>query len=271
MDYRSIATFAVELAEKAGRHIAAARAAEGLTIGHKRGVELLTSADVEADELICGGIAAAFPDHRILSEESFPDLVAAHGRGPLWVVDPIDGTVNYAYGHSQVAVSIALALDGVTQVGVVHAPFQAETFTAVRGAGARLNGAAIDPADCTELHRALVGTGFPYERGEREALLPRLNRVLLHCRDMRRIGSAAIDLCWVAAGRLDAFYETLSPWDIAAGRLVAAEAGARLTNLGDPADVCSVDGAISPDLNGRELVAATPGIFAALVALLEDD
>ncbi|MFH1571363.1 MAG: inositol monophosphatase family protein [Gemmatimonadota bacterium] len=149
----------------------------------------------------------------------------AQGRGPLWIVDPIGGTVNYTYGHPQVFVSIAFALDGQVQVGVVHAPFQGETFAAARGAGARLNGEPIRPSDSAELRRALVATGFPYERERREALLPRLRQVLLHCRGIRRAGSVAIDLCWVAAGRLDGFYETLSPWDIAAGRLMVTEAG----------------------------------------------
>lgn len=262
MDLQTIAAFATELAERTGRDIAAARAGQGLTISHKRGVELLTSADVDADRLICAEIAATFPGHRILSEELFPGLVAAGGKGHLWIVDPIDGTVNYAYGHSQVAVSIALAVDGVTQVGVVHAPFQEETFVAVRGAGARLNGKPIRPVDCRELHRALVGTGFPYERERREALLGRLLQVLLHCRDVRRIGSAALDLCWVACGRLDAFYETLSPWDMAAGRLVVSEAGGRVTNLSTSAQT------ISPDLNGQELVASTAAIHPELVELL---
>ncbi|MFH1569654.1 MAG: inositol monophosphatase family protein [Gemmatimonadota bacterium] len=226
-------------------------------------MELLTSADVAADRRICGEIARTFPGHAILSEESYPELkAAAQGRGPLWIVDPIDGTVNYAYGHPQVAVSIAFALDGQVQVGVVHAPFQGETFAAARGAGARLNGEPIRPSGSAELRRALVATGFPYERERREALLPRLRQVLLHCRDIRRAGSAAIDLCWVAAGRLDGFYETLSPWDIAAGRLIVTEAGGRVGNLRPNGE------AISPELDGMELVAAAPRIYGELVALL---
>jgi myo-inositol-1(or 4)-monophosphatase len=264
MDLPTCASFAVELARRTGREVAAARAGAGLAISHKRGVELLTSADLAADRMICDEIRRAYPEHLILSEESAPELEPrAGGSGSLWIVDPIDGTVNYAYGQPQVAVSIAFADRGAVPVGVVEAPFQGETFVAIRGGGARLNGELIRPSECTELHRALIATGFPYEPHRREELLPRLRRVLLHCRDIRRAGSAALDLCWVAAGRLDGYYETLSPWDIAAGRLILTEAGGRVTNM-QPGE------AISPELDGRELVATAPGIHAALVQLLAD-
>lgn len=255
--------FAEDLARRAGVLIAQARADRALDLSYKEGIELLTSADLQADQLIRGEIERTFPEHYILSEESSPDLTdSAQLRGPLWVIDPIDGTVNYAYNQQQVAVSIAFAKGGQVQVGVVHCPFVNETFTARRGAGAWLNGHAIRTSECSELSRALIGTGFPYAAEGRVALVDRLRRVLGHCRDIRRVGSAAIDLCWVAMGRLDGFYESLKPWDLAAAALIAREAGARVGHL-QP-----VEGELPEELEGRDLVAAAPGIYEQLAALL---
>ena len=254
--------FAEDLSRRAGVLIAQARADRALDLSYKEGIELLTSADLQADQLIRGEIEQTFPDHYILSEESSPHLDSAQLRGPLWVIDPIDGTVNYAYNQQQVAVSIAFAEGGQVQVGVVHCPFVGETFTARRDAGAYLNDHAIRTSECSELSRALIGTGFPYAAEGRVALVDRLRRVLGHCRDIRRVGSAAIDLCWVAMGRLDGFYEALKPWDLAAAALIAREAGARVGHL-QP-----VEGELPEELYGRDLVAATPGIYEQLVALL---
>ena len=254
--------FAEDLARRAGVLIAQARADRALDLSYKEGTELLTSADLQADQLIRGEIEQTFPDHYILSEESSPHLDWTQLRGPLWVIDPIDGTVNYAYNQQQVAVSIAFAEGGQVQVGVVHCPFVEETFTARRGAGAWRNGQPIRTSECSELSRALIGTGFPYAAAGRVALVDRLRRVLGHCRDIRRVGSAAIDLCWVAMGRLDGFYEALKPWDLAAAALIAREAGARVGHLQ------SVEGELPEELEGRDLVAAAPGIYEQLVALL---
>ncbi|MDE2744103.1 MAG: inositol monophosphatase family protein [Gemmatimonadota bacterium] len=255
--------FAEDLARRAGVLIAQARADRALDLSYKEGTELLTSADLQADQLIRNEIEQTFPDHYILSEESSPHLTdPAQLRGTLWVIDPIDGTVNYAYNQQQVAVSIAFAEGGQVQVGVVHCPFVGETFTARRDAGAWLNDRAIRTSECNELSRALIGTGFPYAAEGRVALVDRLRRVLGQCRDIRRVGSAAIDLCWVAMGRLDGFYESLKPWDLAAAALIAREAGARVGHL-QP-----VEGELPEELEGRDLVAATPGIYEQLVALL---
>ena len=254
--------FAEDLARRAGVLIAQARTDRALDLSYKEGIELLTSADLQADQLIRDEIEQTFPNHDILSEESSPHLDSAQLRGPLWVIDPIDGTVNYAYNQQQVAVSIAFAEGGQVQVGVVHCPFVDETFTARRGAGAWLNGHAIRTSECSELSRALIGTGFPYAAEGRVALVDRLRRVLGHCRDIRRVGSAAIDLCWVAMGRLDGFYEALKPWDLAAAALIAREAGARVGHLHP------VEGELPEELYGRDLVAAAPGIYEQLVALL---
>jgi len=255
--------FAEGLAWRAGALIAAEREGQGLDLSYKDGTELLTSADLKADELIRGEIEKTFPTHNILSEESSPDFGdPAVLRGPLWIVDPIDGTVNYAYNMHQTAVSIAYAEEGLMQVGVVCCPFLDETFTARRGAGAWLNGQPIRVSECGELARALIGTGFPYDAEARVALVERLRLVLGHCRDIRRVGSAAADLCWVAMGRLDGFYEALKPWDFAAAALIAREAGARIGHLGP------VEGDMPEELYGKDLVVTAPGIYEALVALL---
>jgi myo-inositol-1(or 4)-monophosphatase len=256
---------AADLAHEAGECIVEARAERRLRLSYKDGVELLTSADLSADQRICAGIESAFPDHSILSEESSPDLSDPDALlGPLWIIDPIDGTVNYAYNQHQVAVSIAFAFEGTVRAGVVHCPFQEETFSAVRGGGALLNGAPIRTSGCSELARALIGTGFPYERDGRVALVDRLRKVLFACRDIRRIGSAAVDICWVAMGRLDGYYETIQPWDFAAAALIAREAGARIGHWGE------VPAGQLPELWGRESVVAAPGIYAALCDLLRD-
>jgi myo-inositol-1(or 4)-monophosphatase len=260
---QEILEFAADLARQAGALIAAERERGGLRLSYKEGVELLTSADLKSDQLIGERISAAFPGHRILSEESSPAMPQEErNRGPLWIVDPIDGTVNFAYGLAPVAVSIAYAEDGVVQAGVVHGPFLGETYCGRRGGGATLNGAPLRASECARLDRALIGTGFPYDRSQRPALVRRLERVLDHCRDFRRIGSAALDLCWVAAGRLDGFYETLKPWDFAAACLIAREAGARTGHLGE------VPAGMPADLYGEDVVAAGPGIFGALLDLL---
>jgi myo-inositol-1(or 4)-monophosphatase len=219
---------------------------------------------LKADELIRGEIEKTFPEHSILSEESSPELCDPVAlQGPLWIVDPIDGTVNYAYNMHQVAVSIAYAEGGRVQIGVVCCPFFDETFAAQRGEGAWLNGTPIQVSECDRLDRALIGTGFPYDAHARVALVERLRLVLGRCRDIRRVGSAASDLCWVAMGRLDGFYEALKPWDLAAAVLVAREAGARAGHL------APVEGDMPEELYGRDLVVAAPGIYEELIALLE--
>jgi myo-inositol-1(or 4)-monophosphatase len=255
--------FAEELARQAGELIVAERASQQFTLSYKEGVELLTSADLKSDRLICTAIETAFPDHHILSEESSPDLDNPQTlRQSLWIIDPIDGTVNFAYNQHQVAIAIAYAENGHLLAGVVHCPFQNETFTAFRGGGAQLNGQPIRNSDCTDLEQALIGTGFPYKRQRRQALMAHLEKVLLHCRDIRRVGSAAADICWVAMGRLEGYYESVNPWDLAAACLIAREAGAKVGHLGP------VEGNMPEEFYGKELVVAAPGIYQKLTDLL---
>lgn len=253
---------AVDIAREAGQMIIEAR--QGQAFGHryKHGHELVTDTDVEVDTHIGERLQARFPDEARLSEELAPDREALSTPQALWVVDPIDGTVNFAHGRHHVAVSIGWASRGKTRLGVVHAPFLDETFTALDGQGAWCNGEPIHTSRTDRLTHCLVGTGFPYRRDSRPPLMRRLTAVLGYCQDVRRNGSAALDLCDVACGRLDAYYESVSPWDCAAGWLIAREAGARTGHL------YPVPAAIPEDLYGENLLVTAPEVHAALGDLL---
>jgi len=253
---------AVEIAREAGEMIREARAAQ--TFGHryKQGHELVTDVDVAVDTHITARLESAFPEEARLSEELAPERHLLEEKAALWVVDPIDGTVNFAHGFHHVAVSIAWAQAGRVTLGVVHAPFLGETFTALAGQGAHCNGQPIQASRTRSLERCLVGTGFPYRRDSRPPLMRRLGAVLEHCQDVRRNGSAALDLCDVACGRLDAYYESVSPWDFAAGWLIAREAGARTGHLYPCPE------GFPEDLYGENLLVTSPGIHRELGDLL---
>ena len=256
--------FATELAQQAGQLVFDHRSSTGITIEYKKSIEMVTSADLEADRLICSQIASRFPTHQILSEESAPHLEDPRLlREPLWIIDPIDGTVNYAYHHYQVAISIAYAEEGSVRAGVVHCPFLGETFSAVKGKGARLNGNNIAASSPADLRNALVATGFPYDKSTVRPMVAQLHRVLEHCRDVRRTGSAALDLCWVAMGRLDAYYESVKPWDQAAASLIATEAGAKRGRWQPSASN------LPDDIDGSALVVASDVILDDLIELLQ--
>lgn len=260
---QDITDFAEQLALQAGELIRHERDENTLRTDLKQQTELVTHADVMADEFITGAIRERFPNHRILSEETMPDLSQAEELDtPLWIVDPIDGTVNYAYGHPQVAVSIAYAEKGRVQAGVVHAPFLGETFRATRGAGATLNGETIKHSGATVPRDSLFATGFPYTKDNLEPLVRRLDAMIHQCRDLRRIGSAALDICWVACGRLDIYYENVSPWDFAAARLIALEAGATAGHFGE------VPEGYPADLYGRDILISAPDIWQPVREIL---
>lgn len=260
---QALSKFTLDLAKHAGEIIQFERQHHQMQFNYKADQELVTQADVKTDEFITKHIAKTYPDHRILSEELNADKSQIKDLNrPLWIIDPIDGTVNYAYGHNQVAVSIAYAEQGVVKAGVVHCPFQKETFTAVEGQGAFLNHQPIHVSEATVLSQSLIGTGFPYDKTQIEKLVRRLEPVLKQCRDIRRIGSAAVDICWVACGRLDGFYESLSPWDFAAARLIAKEAGAICGHFTE------VPEGIPVDLFGDNIVISNPHIYEALSSIL---
>ena len=263
MHETNILTLALRLAKEAGDLIASQR--KSLSLSYKNGSELVTQADVAADELITAAIRRNYPDHQILSEELNPDELAKAGQQEhLWIVDPIDGTVNFAHNHPQVAVSIAYYHNGKARVGVVHNPFLNETFHAQAGKGARLNDVPIHCSDKTDLGRSIIATGFPYEIDNLALLMRRLERVLAHCADIRRLGSAALDICWVACGRLDGYYESVKPWDFAAAQLIAREAGACFGHIQ------ALNEEMNPQLCGDNILISAPSLFKPLQALLAD-
>lgn len=251
----------VEAAHQAGELIKRYQA--GVAVDYKDGVEPVTAADLASDKLISQSLLGAYPDHRMLSEETAPaDWTTAGFDGPLWVVDPIDGTASYARRHRYVSIAIALAIDGVVQLGVVHAPYLNETFTAIKGQGAHLNGTPIAASHPPSLDRAVVSTGFPHQKEDLAPLLDRIHRLLSGCQDIRRAASPALDIAWVGAGRLDGHTETLHPWDVAAAGLIATEAGAVRSHLG------TVPTGIPVDLWGQAVLFAAPRIHGPLAELL---
>lgn len=199
-------------------------------VSFKSAIDLVTAVDREAEGLIVATLRDAFPEHGIIAEES----PATPGRGDhRWYVDPLDGTTNFAHGFPQFAVSIALEHGEDVVLGVVHDPLREETFVASRGAGARLNGARIGVSDVATLGRSLVASGFPYDVRERVDFYDAFWReALRRAQGVRRVGSAALDLCYVACGRFDGFWEwKLHAWDVAAGCLIVEEAGGRVSDL----------------------------------------
>lgn len=243
-------------------HAAAARAGaliraryrERPEVSFKGAVDLVTAVDREAETLIVDALAGAFPEHGIVAEES---AARPSHDGHTWYVDPLDGTTNFAHGYPHFAVSLALAHEGQLIFGLVYDPVREELFTAGRGEGARLNGAPIGVSETRPLDHALLGTGFPYDRREHvEFYLAFWQEALRRAQGVRRAGSAALDLCWLACGRLDGFWEwKLRPWDTAAGRLVVEEAGGRVTNFsGGPHELAGEETAASNTLLHGELV-----------------
>jgi myo-inositol-1(or 4)-monophosphatase len=223
-------TTALEAARGAGRLL---REELGGTrhIRHKRSViDLVTEMDQRAEAFIVERLRGAFPDHAILAEES--GATDGHS-GYRWLIDPLDGTTNYAHGLPIFAVSVGLERAGVVELGVAYDPSRDECFVAERGQGATLNGEAIRVSSVDALDQALLVTGFPYDiRTTAETNLPQYAALSIRSQAVRRLGSAVLDLCYVACGRLDGFWElSLGPWDMAAGGLIVQEAGGRVTNV----------------------------------------
>jgi myo-inositol-1(or 4)-monophosphatase len=222
----------------------------------KGNVDPVTIADREAEAAITSLIATHRPGDGMLAEEGGASGAPSARR---WVVDPLDGTVNFLHGVPQVAVSIALEIDGTVALGVIRDVFRDEEFFAVRDAGATRNGMPIAVSECRELRRALVSTGFAYDRQARAAEYMRpVTAVLEVVQGVRRNGSAAIDLAWVACGRFEAHWEfNLSPWDVAAGFLLVTEAGGEVLGFDGPPD-------------HRGFTAGTPGVAPALHAVVAE-
>lgn len=257
-DPDDLLALAVELAHEAGAMVRARReAVDRMAVAATKSTptDVVTESDTAAESLIRAGLARLRPDDGVLGEE---DAETTGTSGVVWVVDPIDGTVNYLYGIPHYAVSIAARRDDVVVAGVVHNPVSGETYTATRGGGAFLDGRRLQASPVTALSATLVGTGFGYDADRRAAQARVLVDVLPVVRDIRRFGVASLDLCAVAAGRIDAYFERgLKPWDLAAGGLIAEEAGAVVTGL------------YGGSAGEAMTVAAPPGVVGPLVALLE--
>jgi myo-inositol-1(or 4)-monophosphatase len=225
----------------------------------KRVFDPVTEIDHASEEFLLKEIHAHFPDSHILTEES-GEIKGANGG--TWYIDPLDGTVNYSHHVPLFCVSIAYAFDGVVILGAVYDPMRDEMFLAERGKGATLNGKRIHASQTTELEKSLLVTGFPYDAWHTEqnnfANFEKLGKMT---QGVRRFGSAAIDAAYVAAGRFDAFWEySLKPWDIAAGGLIAEEAGATVTALDGGADYISAP---------QSVLAAAPGVHQKLLAQID--
>jgi len=204
-------------------------------IRYKGAVDLVTDTDREAEELIVDLIRRAFPEHLIIAEESSAGREIGKPRPEewTWYVDPLDGTTNFAHGYPVFAVSLALACGSELRFGLVHDPLREETFVAHSGGGAYLNRRRIRVSPTGDIDQALLATGFPYDRRARaEFYVAFFKDFMEQAQGIRRNGSAAIDLCWVACGRLDGFWEwKLHPWDVAAGALIVREAGGMVTDF----------------------------------------
>jgi myo-inositol-1(or 4)-monophosphatase len=227
-------------------------------ISYKGIIDLVTEVDHQSEAYLLGEIQRRFPESHIVTEESG---VIEGNREAIWYVDPLDGTVNYAHNIPIFCVSIAFALNGATHLAAVYEPMRDEMFTAERGKGAFLNGRPIKPSAAADLQHSLLVTGFPYDAWntpqDNFANFARLGKL---SQGVRRLGSAALDACYVAAGRLEGFWElSLKPWDVAAAGLIAEEAGAIVTNKDGLPDYISAP---------QSIIAAAPGVHAHLMSAL---
>jgi myo-inositol-1(or 4)-monophosphatase len=251
----------LRLAEKAARE-AGRMLRQGMSqrreISFKGAVDLVTNFDQKSQEMILSRLSRAFPDHDFLAEEG---LRREKSGDFLWIIDPLDGTTNYAHRFPVFCVSIALEFQGRVVLGLVYDPLREEIFRAAETEGAYLNGKKIQISPVDDLNRSLLATGFPYDlRESRVNNVIHFNNFLVRAQAIRRCGSAALDLCYVACGRFDGFWELkLKPWDVAAGALMVKEAGGRLS------DFSGAEFSISKD----ETLASNGLIHEAMVSVLQ--
>lgn len=252
---------ATEIVLRAG-DIQLAGRKSGFHVTKKGTIDLVTEVDLECERMCRAIIAERFPDHDVLAEELDAGERERRGSRHRWIFDPLDGTTNFAHGLPIFCASLALEIDGCIEVGAVFDASRQELFTAERGEGAYMNGSALSVSSAAALVDSLLVTGFPYDIQKRgEELLENFSAFLDRARGIRRLGSAAIDLCYVAAGRFDGFWEQyLKPWDVAAGALIVEEAGGRVTGI---------DG--SPfDLAAAHLIASNGQVHEQMLAVISD-
>lgn len=247
MAYQRELAVAVEAAQAAGR-LLMKHFGQPVRTTHKGAIDLVTEMDTASERLIFEALQGAFGDDGLLSEEAPPEHLE---RSRRWIIDPLDGTTNYAHAIPIFAVSIALEVDGALVVGVIEDPVHGETFTATSGGGAFLNGEAIRVSEVTEIAEAFLATGFPYDIHTASVTnLDHFEHFVRRALAIRRPGAAAIDLAHTASGRYDGFWELkLKPWDVAAGALLVEEAGGRVsTFIGEPLDIYKTEILASNDL-----------------------
>lgn len=247
---------AEEIAREAGR-LLAQNASRTHTIERKSAsIDLVTEMDKASEALIVERLRARFPDAGLLGEEG----ASTKGSDGTWIFDPLDGTTNYAHGHPQWCVTLAFEKDGAVRTGVVFDPLRDEMFAATIGEGATLNGRPIRVSRVATLDESMLATGFPYDRRERPAYyMAFYEAAMVATQGVRRAGAAALDMAWVANGRLDGYFEQgIKAWDVAAGELIVREAGGTVTGY---------DGG-AHDLHGRRTVATNGLLHAELIALI---
>ncbi len=251
---------AIKAARLAGSIInRAALDLEIIKVGSKGPNDFVSEVDRAAEQAIIGTLLEAYPGHGILAEESGREHGARHSDY-VWIIDPLDGTTNFLHGFPVYAVSIALAYRGVVQQAVVYDPTRNDLYFASKGRGAFLNDRRLRVSKRLRIADALIGTGFPFRKGDNfKRYVKMFEEVMQSCAGLRRPGAAALDLCYVAAGCYDGFFETgLSPWDIAAGSLMITEAGGLIGNFTGESDY----------LYQREVVAGNPKVYGQLVQIL---
>ena len=258
MSWRYVAT-ATEAALAAGA-LQHAKYGHEIQIAHKGEIDLVTEVDRESEAAILAVIRERFPEHDIVTEET---VLERTGSRYVWFVDPLDGTTNFAHGYPFFCASVALTVDEELTAAAVYDPIKRELFTAERGAGAHLNGRRLKTSRSSRLLQSLLVTGFPYDfRDDLQKSLRLFNRFMAEARAIRRDGAAALDLSYLAAGRIDAFWEErLKPWDVMAGALLVEEAGGRVTRF---------DGA-PLRLSADETLASNGPLHAAMLSVFQAD
>lgn len=259
LNFASLLEVAIDAAKQAGV-LLSRYAHNGFQVKHKSPIDLVTEADHAAEQCVIDVIHASFPDHRFLAEER--GRVDQSPSPYLWIIDPLDGTTNFAHGFPTYCVSIGLEYKGQCVLGVVYDPTRDELFTATSGGGTRVNHQPIHASQTAQLDQALLVTGFAYDiRETPNNNLDHFARFALRVQGLRRTGSAALDLCYVAAGRFDGFWEVrLNPWDMAAGVVILREAGGMVTDFRSA----------SHSIYGKELVASNGLIHDAMIAVIQE-
>ena len=250
--------FAIQVARDAGNLLV--QRLGSAQISNKGDIDLVTEADIAAEELIIDRIRSHYPLHGILAEESGEAVLEGRQQSDWkWIIDPLDGTTNYAHGYPCFCVSIAVEHAGTLEIGVVYDPMRNEMFAAERGNGATLNERRIRVSNVEELNRAMMCTGFPYDVRTRPDFARDFTNFTLHAQAVRRDGSAALDLAYIGCGRFDGFWEDgLNAWDIAAGAILISEAGGRITNYeNEPLDIYT-----------KKVVASNGKVHEAMLNLL---